>query len=47
MTARALITGCNGLLGTAIVRQLNEVGFTTIGITKDKEAPSLCSQTFY
>ena len=47
MTSRALITGCNGLLGTAIVRQLNEVGFTTIGITKDKESPSLCSQTFF
>jgi nucleoside-diphosphate-sugar epimerase len=44
---RALITGCNGLLGTAIVQQLNNLGFTTIGVTKDNQSPSLCSQTFY
>jgi nucleoside-diphosphate-sugar epimerase len=30
-----------------MVQQFNSVGFTTIGVTKDAETPSLCSQTFY
>jgi len=47
MTPRALITGCNGLLGTAITQRLNDMGCMTIGVTKDKQAPSLCFQTVY
>jgi nucleoside-diphosphate-sugar epimerase len=47
MSLRVLITGCNGLLGTAMVQQFNSVGFTTIGVTKDAETPSLCSQTLF
>ena len=47
MTPRALITGCNGLLGTAITQRLNDMGCVTIGVTKDKQSPSLCFQTVY
>jgi len=47
MTPRVLITGCNGLLGTAITQRLNDMGCVTIGVTKDKQTPSLCFQTVY
>lgn len=47
MTSRVLITGCNGLLGTAITKRLNERGFYTVGLTKDKRTPSFCKETFF
>ena len=47
MTTRVLVTGCNGLLGTSITKQLNSKGFHTIGLTKDDATPSLCAETYY
>jgi nucleoside-diphosphate-sugar epimerase len=47
MTLRVLITGCNGLLGTAITQRLNDMGCTTIGVTKDQQTTSLCHKTVY
>lgn len=47
MTMRALITGCNGLIGTAITQRLNTLGYFTVGVTKDKERPSFCNETHF
>ena len=47
MTSRVLITGCNGLLGTAITQRFNDMGCTTVGVTKDTQTPSLCFETVY